>query len=66
VRERVDFPGAGFSRHRLQVGGGELIGPTLTGISWPVHVLQRTASVEVIEPELNGEHRAKSRETFEP
>lgn len=31
-----------------KVGGGELIGPILMGMSRPVHVLQRTASVEEI------------------
>ena len=31
-----------------KVGGGELIGPILMGISRPVHVLQRTATVETI------------------
>jgi malate dehydrogenase (oxaloacetate-decarboxylating)(NADP+) len=32
----------------IKVGGGELIGPILMGMSRPVHVLQRTATVEVI------------------
>ena len=31
-----------------QIGGGELIGPILMGMSRPVHVLQRSATVEVI------------------
>ena len=31
-----------------KVGGGELIGPILMGMNRPVHVLQRTASVEEI------------------
>ena len=31
-----------------KVGGGELIGPILMGMSRPVHVLQRTATVEEI------------------
>jgi malate dehydrogenase (oxaloacetate-decarboxylating)(NADP+) len=31
-----------------KVGGGELIGPILMGMSRPVHVLQRTAAVEEI------------------
>jgi malate dehydrogenase (oxaloacetate-decarboxylating)(NADP+) len=31
-----------------KVGGGELIGPILMGMSRPVHVLQRTATVELI------------------
>jgi malate dehydrogenase (oxaloacetate-decarboxylating)(NADP+) len=31
-----------------KIGGGELIGPMLMGMSRPVHVLQRTASVEEI------------------
>jgi len=31
-----------------KIGGGELIGPILMGMSRPVHVLQRTATVEVI------------------
>jgi malate dehydrogenase (oxaloacetate-decarboxylating)(NADP+) len=30
------------------VGGGELIGPILMGMSRPVHVLQRTATVEEV------------------
>jgi malate dehydrogenase (oxaloacetate-decarboxylating)(NADP+) len=32
----------------IKVGGGELIGPILMGMSRPVHVLQRTATVEAI------------------
>jgi malate dehydrogenase (oxaloacetate-decarboxylating)(NADP+) len=32
----------------MKVGGGDLIGPILMGMSRPVHVLQRTATVEVI------------------
>ena len=31
-----------------KIGGGELIGPLLMGMSRPVHVLQRTATVEQI------------------
>ena len=31
-----------------KVGGAELIGPILMGMSRPVHVLQRTATVESI------------------
>ena len=31
-----------------KVGGGELIGPILMGMSRPVHALQRTATVETI------------------
>ena len=31
-----------------KVGGGELIGPILMGMSRPVHVLQRSATVEVV------------------
>ena len=31
-----------------KVGGGELIGPILMGMSRPVHVLQRTATVEEV------------------
>ena len=30
-----------------KIGGGELIGPILMGMSRPVHVLQRSATVEV-------------------
>lgn len=31
-----------------KIGGGEVIGPVLMGMSRPVHVLQRTATVEEI------------------
>jgi malate dehydrogenase (oxaloacetate-decarboxylating)(NADP+) len=31
-----------------KIGGGEIIGPILMGMSRPVHVLQRTATVEQI------------------
>jgi len=31
-----------------KIGDGEIIGPILMGISHPVHVLQRTATVEEI------------------
>jgi malate dehydrogenase (oxaloacetate-decarboxylating)(NADP+) len=31
-----------------KIGGGELIGPILMGMSRPVHVLQRSATVEVV------------------
>lgn len=31
-----------------KIGGGEVIGPILMGMSRPVHVLQRTATVEEI------------------
>jgi malate dehydrogenase (oxaloacetate-decarboxylating)(NADP+) len=31
-----------------KIGGGELIGPILMGMSRPVHVLQRTATVEEV------------------
>ena len=48
-----------------KVGGGELIGPILMGMSRPVHVLQRTATVEevvnvaaiaVVDAQENGTH----------
>ena len=48
-----------------KVGGGELIGPILMGMSRPVHVLQRTATVEevvnvaaiaVVDAQENGNH----------
>jgi malate dehydrogenase (oxaloacetate-decarboxylating)(NADP+) len=44
-----DLASANISTKRLaKIGGGEIIGPILMGMSRPVHVLQRTATVEEI------------------
>jgi malate dehydrogenase (oxaloacetate-decarboxylating)(NADP+) len=44
-----DLASANIATKRLaKIGGGEIIGPILMGMSRPVHVLQRTATVEEI------------------